>query len=481
MQDQAKQIMKYQRFVLYLLAAAVMLSSTGCSEPDTIGRFRATPVTTIILDNLGVIDEEPDIYTDARHPDPKDLVPDESEYILGPGDSVMVTIMDLFEIGYQYREILRVNEIGRITVPEIGTLQAAGLTELEVSTAIENRLRPDIVVEPSVSVMVTEPRKKVYTISGAIAVPGPYQLWENDYRLSQALAQAGGIPQENSDSAYIIRKVRPELTSKENTQAKGFAGQMDDNSTSGAIAKTHDSSWRNGPQSTITSRDPAELMEQMAEPLPKPGDQKQMKVVRQGDKFVIVPAEGEIPIDVPSTEPQVGVGSGQQYETPTYEDLKEAGLVQEVIQIDLKKLRGGDWRQNIIIRPGDDIHVPMNSVGLFHVMGSISRPGTYSLTGDRLTLKQAIASAGPMMPTAWPSRCEIIRRVGDNKQVTCLVNLERLFAGTSPDYFIKANDIINVGSHPVARWVAVVRQSFRSTYGFGFVYDRNLADKDFGR
>ena len=350
MQYQTKQIIKYQRFVFSLLATGLMLWSTGCNEPETIGRFRATPVTTIILDNLGVIDEEPDIYTEARNPDPKDLVPDETEYVFGPGDSLMVTIMDLFEIGYQYREMLRVNEIGRITVPEIGTLQAAGLTELEVTTAIEDRLSPDIVVDPMVSVMVTEPRKKVYTVSGAIAVPGPYQLWENDYRLSQALAQAGGIPQENSDSAYIIRKVQPELTSWENIVSKGSTEQMNYDSTQWATAETFDSSWRNGPQSTITSRDPADLMEQTGEPLPKPTDQKKMKVVRQGDKFVIVPADDYIPIDEPPSEPQVGGEPGELPAEPTYDDLQQAGLAQEVIQIDLIKLRGGDWKQNIIKR-----------------------------------------------------------------------------------------------------------------------------------
>ena len=309
-------------------------------------------------------------------------------------------------------------------------------------------------------------------------MPGPYQLWENDYRLSQALAQAGGIPQENSDSAYIIRKVRPELTSWENSLAKG---QMDYDTTRWAIAEANNSSLGNGPQSTTTKFDPADLMEQMGKQLPAPAGQKTMKGVRQGDKWVFVPAEGYIPIDEPPGEPQVGGEPGELPAEPTYDDLQQAGLAQEVIQVDLKKLRGGDWTQNVIIRPGDDIHVPLNSTGIYLVGGQISRPGAYNLAGDRQTLKQAIFSAGPLMPTAWPSRCEIIRRVGDNKQVTCLVNLERLFAGTSPDYYIKANDIINVGSHPVARWVAVVRQSFRSTYGFGFVYDRNFADKDFGR
>ena len=136
--------------------------------------------------------------------------------------------------------------------------------------------------------------------------------------------------------------------------------------------------------------------------------------------------------------------------------------------------------QNIVIRAGDYIQVPYNDVGVFYVMGQVSRPGPYSLQGQRMTLKQAISVAGPLSPLANMNCCDITRRIGRDKEVTCRLNLRKLMEGSQPDMFIKPNDIINIGSHPVARWVAVIRQSFRATYGFGFVYDRNLADKDFG-
>ena len=48
-----------------------------------------------------------------------------------------------------------------------------------------------------------------------------------------------------------------------------------------------------------------------------------------------------------------------------------------------------------------------------------------------------------------------------------------------PDFFIKPHDTINVGTHATARWRAILRNAFRATYGFGFVYDRNFADRDF--
>ena len=61
-----------------------------------------------------------------------------------------------------------------------------------------------------------------------------------------------------------------------------------------------------------------------------------------------------------------------------------------------------------------------------------------------------------------------------------LVDLVKIAQGTQPDFFIKQHDHINVGTHGTARWLAVLRNAFRATYGFGLIYDRNFAYDDFG-
>jgi hypothetical protein len=61
------------------------------------------------------------------------------------------------------------------------------------------------------------------------------------------------------------------------------------------------------------------------------------------------------------------------------------------------------------------------------------------------------------------------------------VDLEKIAKGLQPDFFIKPYDYINVGTHGTSRWLAVLRNAFRATYGFGLIYDRNFADRDFGR
>jgi polysaccharide export outer membrane protein len=86
-----------------------------------------------------------------------------------------------------------------------------------------------------------------------------------------------------------------------------------------------------------------------------------------------------------------------------------------------------------------------------------------------------IALAGGLSDKAWPSRVEVIRRIGENKEIIVMVDLKKIAKGQQPDFFIKPNDLINVGSHPMARYLAVIRNGFRSNYGFGFIYDRNFA------
>lgn len=150
-----------------------------------------------------------------------------------------------------------------------------------------------------------------------------------------------------------------------------------------------------------------------------------------------------------------------------------------LIKIPREELLSGEERYNIVIKPGDTIFVPVDVVGEFYVYGNVNRMGPITMTGRPMTLKQAIAAAGGLGPLAMPHRCEVVRRIGRNKEEVVSVDLDKIFSGEQPDFFIKPHDLINVGTDATARWRAILRNSFRATYGFGFVYDRNFADRDF--
>jgi protein involved in polysaccharide export with SLBB domain len=133
-----------------------------------------------------------------------------------------------------------------------------------------------------------------------------------------------------------------------------------------------------------------------------------------------------------------------------------------------------------VIKPGDSIHVPVDVTGEYFIYGNTNYQGVVPMDGRPVTLKMAVAAAGGLGPLAWPRRCEVTRRIGKNKEETVMVDLDKITSGEQPDFFIKPLDLINVGTHPTARWRAVLRNSFRATYGFGFIYDRNFGDRDVG-
>jgi hypothetical protein len=168
-----------------------------------------------------------------------------------------------------------------------------------------------------------------------------------------------------------------------------------------------------------------------------------------------------------------------------WDQIGGAGSQTRVIKIPVDKLLGGDPRYDIIIRSRDRISVPVDIIGEFWVMGNVRRSGAIPLVGRPMTLKMAIATAG-LGPLAWPKKVEVTRRVGKNKaglmqEETVLVDLDKIAKGLQPDFFIKPFDLINVGTHGTSRWQAVLRNAFRATYGFGFIYDRNFATPDFGQ
>jgi protein involved in polysaccharide export with SLBB domain len=156
----------------------------------------------------------------------------------------------------------------------------------------------------------------------------------------------------------------------------------------------------------------------------------------------------------------------------------KSGLAR-VIAINLQQLRDGEGRMNIVIRNNDVVHVPTLQVGEFYVMGEVLRPGVYSLTGRRITVKMAVAAAGNMTALAWPENSILVRRIGDYQEQVIPLDLEAIFRGEEPDIYLKPDDVIAVGTDVRSVFMAVMRNAFRMTYGFGFIYDRNFADPQF--
>ncbi len=125
---------------------------------------------------------------------------DPNAYVIGPEDILSVKV---------WREpensgIFSVRPDGKIALPLIGEVQAAGLTPLRLSAAIAEGLQR-ILTHPEVTVSVEKVNSKKYYIQGEINKPGAYPLVVPTTVL-EALVNAGGFRDfANTKKITILR------------------------------------------------------------------------------------------------------------------------------------------------------------------------------------------------------------------------------------------------------------------------------------
>ncbi|WP_417070237.1 polysaccharide export protein EpsE [Niveibacterium terrae] len=119
-----------------------------------------------------------------------------SEYPLGPGDVVRVTVFQNPDLSLE----TRVSENGVISYPLIGDVAIGGLSLSAAERKIAQLLKDGgFVVKPQVSLLLQQIRGNQISVLGQVNHPGRYPLETADTRLTDMLAQAGGIAVTGSD------------------------------------------------------------------------------------------------------------------------------------------------------------------------------------------------------------------------------------------------------------------------------------------
>ncbi len=196
---------------ILLLVSALSAGLAGCNDkimdPTQIGRFRPTPAVNVILNSLGVAEEAPVAWENAEEPQPGDVVAVKADYALRPGDTVRVSIYELYQEGAIVVNDFVVSETGQISIPDVGVIQAAGLTERQLEEQIKRILSPHILREPSVTVTLLDSQQRTFSVLGnAVSRPSRYVIPRYDFRLADALATAGAQMQFNVSAVYVSRK-----------------------------------------------------------------------------------------------------------------------------------------------------------------------------------------------------------------------------------------------------------------------------------
>ncbi|MCD6395544.1 MAG: polysaccharide biosynthesis/export family protein, partial [Planctomycetes bacterium] len=195
-----------------LTLSLLIVFCVGCADdildPTQTGRFRPVPALNVILESLGVADEPDPAYAGAESPGPDDLIDYERDYVFGAGDVIRISIYELRQEGRPFINDYVVTESGRVSIPDVGLVRAAGLTEVKLEEEIKAILSPGILKDPSVTVLLLQSQSRLFSIYGqGVGQSGRFSIPRYTFRLTGAIALAGDVGQFNVTYIYISRDV----------------------------------------------------------------------------------------------------------------------------------------------------------------------------------------------------------------------------------------------------------------------------------
>lgn len=123
-------------------------------------------------------------------------------YQVGPGDLLRISVTELEEIANKYR----IDNLGYLTLPYLGRIEAKGETVPELVDSITEKLKLRFVNDPHVFVDLIEYNFRPISVIGAVKTPGRLTRLTGNIDLVEAIIQAGGVLENASDRILVMRK-----------------------------------------------------------------------------------------------------------------------------------------------------------------------------------------------------------------------------------------------------------------------------------
>ncbi len=120
-----------------------------------------------------------------------------NSYHLNAGDVISIVVYGETELSVATR--IAVN--GRLTYPLLGDLEVSGLTPRQLEQQLTERLRGDYLINPKVSVTISEYRP--FFINGQVKSPGSFP-YQPGLTVRKAISLAGGLTERGSEKRISI-------------------------------------------------------------------------------------------------------------------------------------------------------------------------------------------------------------------------------------------------------------------------------------
>lgn len=122
----------------------------------------------------------------------------DNSYLIGDDDQLEIDVWKEPELS----KSLQVRSDGRISLPLVGELQAAGRTPLQLEQDITEKLRA-FITEPAVTVMIQKVNSLKFNVMGEVNKPGSYPL-NTATTVVDAIATAGSFKDFAKKKAIVI-------------------------------------------------------------------------------------------------------------------------------------------------------------------------------------------------------------------------------------------------------------------------------------
>jgi polysaccharide biosynthesis/export protein len=127
--------------------------------------------------------------------------PHDDTFVIGDDDVLAINVWKEPDISQK----IPVRSDGKISLPLVGELQAAGTTPLKLEQDIAAKLK-DYIEEPEVTVIVEQINSQKFNILGQVNHPGSFVL-ANSATILDAIALAGGFRDfAKQKSIYVLRQ-----------------------------------------------------------------------------------------------------------------------------------------------------------------------------------------------------------------------------------------------------------------------------------
>jgi polysaccharide export outer membrane protein len=175
------------RAALALVSATLLLA--GCADGPRLGEGNGPLAVTTA--------------TTLPPPTSADLIAATTPYRIGPLDKLSVAVFGADDLSGTFQT----DAAGRLSLPLIGEVDAAGKTPNELAIAIAGQLRGAFMRNPQVTVNLEETTSQVFTIDGQVTQPGSYPVIGSMSLMRAVAAAKGASDYARLDDVVVFRTV----------------------------------------------------------------------------------------------------------------------------------------------------------------------------------------------------------------------------------------------------------------------------------